>query len=80
MHGCYISLLPNYGTPRFGELLLVILYHMGREFSPFSPILRWTFLPLLYPLGIHAPGLGEFYQCVTDEAWFVECMVLVQVG
>ena len=27
-------------------------------------------MPLLDPLGIHAPSFGEFYQCVTDEVRF----------
>ena len=37
-------------------------------------------MPFLDPLGIHAPGLGEFYQCITDEFWFVEITFFVQVG
>ena len=80
MYGCSISLLPHFGSPRFGELLIIIFDHVGQEFGPFSPILRWPFLSLLDILGIYAPGLGEFYQCITDGVWFGESAIFVQVG
>ena len=35
---------------------------------------------LLGPLGIHAPGLGEFYQCITDEVCFCKIAVFVRAG
>ena len=80
MQGFSIALLSQCGPPCFGELLLIIFDHVGQKIGPFYPILQWYFLPLLNPLGIHALGLGEFYQFITDEVWFGESAVFVWIG
>ena len=80
MQGFSIAPLSQCDPPCFGELLLIIFDHVGQKIGPFYPILQWYFLPLLNPLGIHALGLGEFYQFITDEVWFGESAVFVWIG
>ena len=48
------------GAPRFGEMSLVVFYHVVQEFGPFLPILRWSLLPPLDAFGIHTPGFVSF--------------------